>query len=277
MSKLYKLIFKQIQPIHIGMGSYGVVNETRIFIPGWAMWGALTNSLGILEGWNDQDYKTKKSVFEKISCFYPCFDKTGKQENIFFPAYKNGEFGFKSEKNGFYSENKFRAEFVDTFVSTSILPESRSAKEESLHEIDILLPKPKKDFVESAAGDQIYWVGFLKIDEEPSKKLEKRYQIFVGGDRRYGLGLMTLEDVFVEEFECFENKENEIITLKNFYEVDTAAGNNSSDFFIEGKTELIVTRNYEPNNSDSLNHKYCLVPGSKVRKIEGSFSKGIWC
>ena len=272
MSQVYKLIFKQIQPIHIGMGNYGVVNETRIFIPGWTMWGALTNSLGILEGWNDQDYKTKKSVFETISCFYPCFDKTGKQENIFFPAYKNGEFGFKSEKNGFYYENKFRAEFVDTFVSTSILPESRSAKEESLHEIDILLPQPKKDFAGIAGGNQLYWVGYLEIEDG---SLEKINEIFVGGDRRYGLGLMILEEFFKENADIFKNENREEVCLKHFYEIKERT--DCSDFFLEGETELIVTRNYESNNPDSLNHKYCLVPGSKVKKIEGSFSKGIWC
>lgn len=275
MPKLYKLIFKQIQPIHIGMGNYGVVNETRIFIPGWTMWGALTNSLGILEGWNDQEYKSNKSVFEKISCFYPCFDKTGNEDNIYFPVYEKGELGFNSEKDGFYSENKFRAEFVDTFVSTAILPESRSAKEESLHEIDILLPQPKKDFVKTAGGDQIYWVGYLEIGEEPFKKLEKGYQIFVGGDRRYSLGLMTLEDVFVEEFESFEKEENKIITLKNFYDV-THDSNNSSDFFIEGETELIVSKDYLSNNKDSLKHKYCLTPGSKIKIFERNLCKGIW-
>ncbi len=48
--KWYKLVFKQIQPIHIGMGSYGVINETRIFIPGWTMWGALTKAYNLKMG-----------------------------------------------------------------------------------------------------------------------------------------------------------------------------------------------------------------------------------
>lgn len=40
----YKLIFQQIQTMHIEIGSYGVVNETRFFIPGYTMWGALTKA-----------------------------------------------------------------------------------------------------------------------------------------------------------------------------------------------------------------------------------------
>jgi hypothetical protein len=270
MSKLYKLIFKQIQPIHIGMGNYGVVNETRIFIPGWTMWGALTNFLGILEGWNDQDYKSNKSVFEKISCFYPCFEKTGNQENIFFPVYENGEFGFKSEQKDFYSENKFRAEFVDTFVSTAILPESRSAKEESLHEIDILLPQPKKDFVGTAGGNQLYWVGYLDIEDG---LLEKINEIFVGGDRRYGLGLMILEAFDEVSSDLFEKQINEEITLMNFLEIKKG---DNSDFFVQGETELIVTKDYLSNNHESLKSKHCLTPGSKIKGFERNLCRGIW-
>ena len=110
----YKLIFKQVQSIHIGAGNYGVVNETRVFIPGWTMWGALTKAYGIAHGWKNNDWgsESNQKIFENISCFYPAF-KNGDDFEILFPQFKNGEFYL-----GDYSEDEFRAKFVDTFVST---------------------------------------------------------------------------------------------------------------------------------------------------------------
>jgi len=104
--KWYKLVFKQIQPIHIGVGSYGVVNETRIFIPGWTMWGALTKAYNLQ---NNQSLSENQELFENISCFYPCFNKDGK--DVLFPNFENGEFCL-----GKYSEDEFRAKLVDSFV-----------------------------------------------------------------------------------------------------------------------------------------------------------------
>lgn len=60
----HKLVFKQVQPIHIGTGSYGVMNETRIFIPGWTMWGSLTKAYNLEMG---SDLSENQDLFENIS------------------------------------------------------------------------------------------------------------------------------------------------------------------------------------------------------------------
>jgi len=182
--KWYKLVFKQIQPIHIGKGSYGVVNETRIFIPGWTMWGALTKAYNLKTG---TDLSENQGLFENISCFYPSFDKEGKDENILFPKFDKGEFYL-----GNYSEDKFRAKFVDTFMSTAINPGTNAASDESLHELNIILPKVKRDYRENEKEEQIYWVGIVLITEEIKNKLPD--EIYIGGDVRYGLGLIRLVD-----------------------------------------------------------------------------------
>jgi len=178
MKKWYKLVFKQIQPIHIGQGSYGVVNETRIFIPGWTMWGALTKAYNLQKG---NKLSENQDLFKNISCFYPCFDNEGK--DVLFPEFNKGEFYL-----GDYSEDRFRAKFVDTFISTAINPRTNTALGESLHELNIVLPAVKKDYRENEMEDQIYWVGIIELEED--KEMPK--EIYIGGDARYGLGKMVL-------------------------------------------------------------------------------------
>ena len=82
------------------------------------------------------------------------------------------------------SEREFRKEFVTTYTATAINPLSRHAKDESLHEIDTILPK------------NIYWVGYLQIDDK--RKIPKK--IYIGGDSKYGFGLMKLIDTVEENY-----------------------------------------------------------------------------
>ena len=183
--KWYKLRFKQNQPIHIGSTKWGVVNKTEIFIPGWTMWGALTKTFN---QYSKRKLSDNQKLFETITCFYPSFYENG--DKILFPNYKNGLFYLGEE----YSEDKFRYEFTDTFVSTAIIPGLRSAKEESLHEIEILLPQNKE------GKKSLYWVGILGINEEllsSNKDLfnflkEGLKNIYIGGDVKYGFGELQL-------------------------------------------------------------------------------------
>ena len=179
----YKLVFRQVQPIHIGSGSYGVINETRIFIPGWTMWGALTKAYNLK---NNFPLSENQDLFKNISCFYPAF-KERDNFDILFPKFENGEFYL-----GEYSEDKFRAKFVDVFMSTAIDPLSNTALAESLHELNVILPGVKADFAEENKKEekQLYWIGIVQIDD--SEKIPR--EIFIGGDTKYGLGRMVLEN-----------------------------------------------------------------------------------
>ncbi|ACJ75314.1 hypothetical protein THA_854 [Thermosipho africanus TCF52B] len=217
----YKLVFKQVQPIHIGYKRYGVINETRIFIPGWTMWGALTNIYGLYTG----SYEDIDEVFEEISCFWPSFDKGG--NDVLFPSLRYGKLHL-----GNFSEEKFRTMFVDTIISTAISPVLRSAKDESLHEIDVILPRPREEFVrELDANISLYWVGILNIkDQKLLSFLKSGLEIFVGGDIKYGLGLLKLE--YINECE-------EISKFKknNFLEINEEEFNSEN---LDKMGELIV-------------------------------------
>ncbi|EEP61192.1 hypothetical protein [Sulfurihydrogenibium yellowstonense] len=299
--KWYKLVFKQNQPIHIGSTKWGIVNKTEIFIPGWTMWGALTITFNQYS--KESKLSGNQELFETITCFYPSFyeNKNNKLKlNILFPNYKNGLLYL-----GEYSEDKFRYEFTDTFVSTAIIPGLRSAKEESLHEIEVLLPQSKKEIKEENKKEskkekkQLYWVGILGIkDDLPdfikndlSDFLKKGLNIYIGGDVKYGFG--ELELVYDREIESKDNDElkNE---LKNWnideYGCLTLDDNKNIKQFLEfspeikfeGELKLLAEFDFTKNIPEIKNVSYFINIGSKINSkipnlsfklVKGKFEK----
>lgn len=275
MAKIwYKLIFKQISPIHIGIFNYGVLSETRIFIPGWTMWGALVNKYGQHKG-KEEYFEEGKKIFESITCFYP---KLGKKNKVLFPEYKNGEFYL-----GDYSENKFRAKFTDVYVSTSIQPLSLTAKDESLHEIEVILPKSK--FV-NENKENLYWIGLLGIDEDKKEEietfLEKNSNIIVGGDNRYGLGNMKLDELVQlneatndELSNCWGiTKEGKPIFekdkfLKNYFSITDGFYDEIREgeriFHVGTIEHVIIDYDFSSARLKAEKSKICVIPGSKIK------------
>jgi hypothetical protein len=199
MGKWYQLTFQQLQPLHIGAGKWGIVNETAIFIPGQTIWGALVNKYLIEKGVGGEEFQKIKEKFEKISNFFPAFSEDGE---FFTPTYQEGEFGYllppqsgnSSEERRFISESEFRYSFVDTLLQTAIEPGSRRAKDESLHEMDYILPTPKNglpSLSENNPTPSLYWKGIIFLEEEGGF-LEEGLELYLGGDTRYGVGLVRL-------------------------------------------------------------------------------------
>jgi len=271
MAKIwYKLIFKQISPLHIGIFNYGVLSETRIFIPGWTMWGALVNRYGQYKG-NEESFEEGKKIFESITCFYPRLEK---EDEILFPELENGQFYL-----GKYSENEFRAKFTDVYISTSIQPLSLTAKDESLHEIEVILPRSK--FIKENNGN-LFWVGLLGINEDKNEEvkvfLEKNVNIIVGGDSRYGLGNMKyekLEKATEEDLnEWGITEEGKLIfeknkSLKNYFSITDGFYDeikNGERIFNIGTIEhVIIYYDFSSAKLKTEKSKVCVIPGSKIK------------
>ncbi|QTA38174.1 hypothetical protein JYK00_01135 [Thermosipho ferrireducens] len=276
--KWYKLVINQIQPIHLGKAVYGVLGETRIFIPGQTVWGALAKAYCINK---KLPFEKNKNLFEEITCFYPAFDN----QSFLKPRFSGGEFYL-----GDLPEREFKLLFADTFVSTAVLPETKSAKDESLHEIEYILPRHKKELESTELykkltqlgykNSNLKWVGLIKLEENIKKEIEGM-EIYVGGDVRYGFGLMKITKI-TETYKSMEEDFNiiseikkgkinnadfpsENITLLNFFCID------NTDVKIEGKIEIIIEKDFYDNNRQNIEGKivhagYYAVPGSKILK-----------
>ncbi|SFQ19374.1 hypothetical protein [Caldicoprobacter faecalis] len=295
--KWYRLVFKQEQPIHIGALKWGVMNETEIFIPGWTMWGALTSQFlkfkfGRVRDKEENEGKVEyppevescdierfKKFFECITNFYPALRRIEKEDESrlfepLFPHYKRGIFHL-----GGYSEERFRFEFVDTFVSTAVEPLSRGAKDESLHEIEYILPQSNVE--------QLYWVGLLGFEEEQLQEtesfLKELLEIYVGGDSRYGFGRLTLTGIEclndedeegksedrqksgelaewgLDKNGCLCRDENDDnLVLRQFLEC-------SPEIKFEGEIKLIADFDFAQNIPRAQEAKYYINVGSKVK------------
>lgn len=227
----HKVTLRQIQPIHLGHRKHGVINETRVFITGQMMWGALTNAYFHKTGQYD------KELFENIGCFYPIVDNVE-----LLPKFKDGEFYLDE-----MSEKEFRQKYVTTLLSTAINPNTKNAKDESLHELDVILP------------NSISWVGYVKCDKE---QLEKIKEIYIGGDSRYGLGLM--------KFEAIEETTDYTQTpIKGKIETSTK-GEPLTNFVkftnqkFEGSLELLAEYDFSENRPKILNSSFYISSGSKI-------------
>ncbi|MDD3050300.1 MAG: hypothetical protein PHR06_04070 [Candidatus Cloacimonetes bacterium] len=197
--KWYEVTLKPLQPLHIGSGNYGVVNPTWIYLPGWTIWGALTASFGIKNGWDKKNLSNEqKELFEEVSNFYPVID--GK---ILFPKYKKGEFCL-----GEFSEKQFRFFATDTFTSTAINASYQSANESSLHEIEYLLPKTKED-----KPKDIYWKGIINIEDDLRDFLSSGSVISIGGERSKGFGRVIIYKVNQLEEKEKWNIEEDIVSF----------------------------------------------------------------
>jgi len=244
----YKVIFRQLQPIHVGQGRFGVLGQTRIFIPGWTMWGALTKAFNIKQG---VSLENNQDLFETITNVFPTFDPEGNLDNILFPHYQDGYFFL-----GEYREDHFRAEFCEVFMSTAVRPISRQAKDASLHELEFILPKGKTE------KQQLYWVGWIELENKDDIPKE----IYVGGDRRYGFGLLELHG---------ESKQEDYPNVKSIWFVQY---NLAKDNIEQGKLELIPEFEFfkgEVVNNEKNNFRfnaevtdYFWIPGSEIKKTD---------
>jgi len=274
MNKIwYKIKFRQKTPIHIGtLNNYGVLSETRLFIPGCTMWGALVNKYGKMNGGNDEDYERGKNLFESITCFFPKIEGSG----LLFPCYIKGKYSF-----GSYSEEMLRLVLTDVYVSTSIKPETLSAKDESLHETEILLPKLK-----GKEPRQVYWEGLLAIDRQMVEEVlgffKEDLEIVVGGDTRYGFGNLTLdsppEKATEEDLNMWnirDRKPDFEREIRNY----AALVNGISSF--EGEVERVITNFDFSRATPVVKEKHSLLvvkPGGKLKvRVENVIlSKGIY-
>ena len=264
----YKIVLEQEQPIYIGYKRYGVLAETRIFIPGQTMWGALTKAYNLMK---ENSLNSNQELFEQITCFYPSFDK----ENILKPNFKNRGFHL-----GDLSEKEFRLLFVDSFISTAILPETRTAKDGSLHEIEFILPKPKKALENTELwkkitevgykNENLKWIGLVCLNDDSLKDELENLKIFIGGDVRYGYGLMKVmkvikiaEDNILEEFNVKNNKitKGKMINPSGKRSLNYLEFNPTIKF--EGKLELLPEFDFY-NKRKITNAKYYIIPGSKI-------------
>jgi hypothetical protein len=257
----YQLVFEQMQPLHIGKLNYGVISETEIFIPGQTMWGALTKSYNLL---NKEDLSKNQELFSSVTCFFPSFDGI----HPLAPSYKNGVLHLGEN----VSEDEFRFTFVDTVVTTAITPLTRGAIDESLHEIDYLLPRPKNELPEKNIYKEntLKWIGLIGIEKSYSyihDFLQKdNLLISVGGKIKYGFGQLLLKYINKIDGHNLEvwnlNEQGELCinnVLRNFVQIIS-----DTEFKWDGNIVPIAEFDFTKNVPVIIKASFYISVGSRI-------------
>lgn len=271
----YETIFKVLTPVHVGYHKLGIIDRTRYYVPGKNFWGGLTAKITPYLGFD----------YERVGAFL--------KENIVFCyhyVYCNGRL-YKPEFRDdgvYYYENirryQFEKRFIGSLSHTAIKGETFTAQEESLHEVEFILDRDKKEkqqvylkgyfFVRDGAGknqDLQLTAGEqdIKINDYSLKNFLTNEGLQVGGELRYGFGQLRLENMEKKESSTGQSKFPTIEFNNNSF-LPSHLLVNKNNIQIKGDVEAVYGREWDSNegagNNKSFNGFLAWVPGSRLQQ-----------
>ncbi len=259
--RLFNWQFKVCSPLHIGYHKTMHLFRTRPYVPGRHIWAALTDKLTLLLG--TTDYQKVGRALEEAFCFsylYPCLE----EGCIYIPCYtkdKGLTFGLG---DGFLTGREFEKKFLSSAASAAIDPQSFTAEEGMLHQVEFVTPH-------LAGGSEnentsVYLKGLLWVREGGTSAFQVRVdnsniafiaggcsneidfaaelaeRLQVGGERHYGFGLLKLK--LLQQVKYVEEKTMRSITgfPGSWHE------NKTSVYVTLGKNEPVWGHVLEPAN-----------------------------
>lgn len=260
--KAYLVSFRLLSPMHIGWRKLGNLQQTRPYVTGRNLWGALTARLTReLGGSNYQEIGEQIDTQLAFTYFYP--SKQPEEVSLWPWGEKRDEFAWA---------------FLGSYASTA-LEDSHSAEPGSLHETEFIA-------VRTRDAQQVYMVGY--IFEKSDCQLDWKSalgKLQLGGERGYGWGRVEGKWKEVKDNRCFDydlDCEGDYPLLTASEEVQLLAHLRASDIPMEGIIEPLVGRETETNTGSfgkTLSKaEICWTPGSKVI-MDGKFlikKRGIW-
>ena len=247
---LHRWVWQLEAPLFIGMPPAGTLNRCRLYIPARAMHGAVSAELARING----DEQSKFPDYGKfgheigLNCRFTYLYPAQKNSNhyvVWLPKYKylKGLRWYPSSRQEDRSDRTFRQYLLDSRPGTAIAPETDSASEGTLRETECINPYWRGS---TAKPNPVFFVGYLFLRNNGFRRqLENIDAVFVGGDTRYGLGKIRLEQwddlhtdlsVFGKPV-CLDNGDPEIKT--DFVLGHVMADNKSPIKGIRGTKELL--------------------------------------
>ncbi|RZN14853.1 MAG: hypothetical protein EF812_04365 [Methanosarcinales archaeon] len=257
---LYQVSLRILSPIHIGWRKTGNLQQTRPYVTGKTLWGALTARL-VRDLGNNNYQKMGKIVNDKLmfTYFYPTTDSS---KVVVWP---------------WDDSDKFSWMYLGSYASTAL--KDKIVDEGMLHETEYISTKTRD-------GKQVYLMGYI-IEKEGCELAwrEALKRIQIGGERGYGWGRVKLIDKPKKSKYCFNsyafdsNRDIPQITVQKDKPILAHAlvdGLNCN-----GTIEPFVGRETNENKEFGgvvSRAEICWIPGSAVKR-ETMFmmsEKGIW-
>ena len=241
MWKAHQIVLELLSPLHVGHRRIGNLASTRRYVPGRAIWGALTARITRDAG--GQDYaEVGRRVHEELAWTYFFVSATPGKVPL-WPWGGNG--------------HEFEWLYLSSFASTA-LEDGHSAEEGALHEVEHIAPRTR-------FGDQVYLTGYLF--EREGSTLNWRgalNRLQIGGERSYGWGRVRPFAVTPLEGPCFgiypahTNSDRPVIEAPGGLALAAHTLAFDSDNY-EGAIEPLVGR-----ETDTANSAFGVLPSSAV-------------
>ena len=172
-----RVTFRLLSPMHIGWRKLGNLQQTRPYVTGRSLWGALTARL--TREHRSKDYEGMgKKVDEQLAFtyFYPSTSKDTDAVEL-WPWEDDWD--------------KFAWAFLGSYASTA-LENGRSAEAGSLHETEFIAPYTRDE-------EPVYLVGYIFEREDCQLDWQSALnKLQLGGERSYGWGRVGLEKPYDE-------------------------------------------------------------------------------
>jgi len=186
---LYTAIYELRSPLHIGYHKVGNVQRTRYYIPARNLWGAVTEAL-TRRGFSTPD--APQGDYQQIGEWVKTHCAFGYwfiQENgqLLYPHYEEWKL-----KYGHLTASDFERRYLDAHVTTALDPSTTSAEEGSLHEVEFIAAY-NQDGMQTRVGGWVFLdETALQLLGEESKWSSWLGDLQIGGERRYGFGMLRL-------------------------------------------------------------------------------------
>ncbi|HEY4034482.1 MAG TPA: hypothetical protein VGL94_11020 [Ktedonobacteraceae bacterium] len=264
----YHVSLRMLSPMHIGWRKLGNLQQTRAYITGRTLWGALTARITREQGRND--YREIGRLVDEYLTF-----------TYFYPSTKPNTVTHWPWPNQW---DEFAWTFLSSYASTA-LEDGHSAEAGSLHETEFIAP-----YARDEEQKPVFLVGYIfeRGDCNPLlhgwRKALDRLQI--GGERSYGWGRVRLEGTceLVTTNKCFGydlfcDKDHPQITVPEDKELLAHTVDPNNDH-ITGSIEPLLGRETQKSGfGESFSDvEICWVPGSKAAQSKPFQiqQKGIW-
>lgn len=184
----YKIAFRLLSPMHIGWRKLGNLQQTRSYVTGRNLWGAITARLTREQGSNE--YKAISNLVDReltFTYFYPSVSPDPEKVSL-WP----------------WDTDEFSWAFLGSYASTA-LENSRNAEEGSLHETEFIAPYARNT-IQNSEPLPVYLVGYIFArDDSKLAWREALSKLQIGGERSYGWGRVSLEGIKPEATKCFDD------------------------------------------------------------------------
>lgn len=250
MWKAHRVVLELLSPLHVGHRKIGNVGDTRCYLPGRALWGALTSRITRDEG--HQDYLRVGSQMQHELAWTYFFPSTN-QDTVFLWPWED-------------NRQEFEWLYLSSLASTA-LEDGHTADEGTLHEVEYIVPRTR-------SGSQVYLLGYVfERDATKLKWKEALERIQAGGERSYGWGRMRLLKAVPCNGSCFEIYPTHCDTDRPVIEVLTgralaahAVASDTDDY--QGRVEPLVGRETDTRTAafgaSPSSAVVCWAPGTKT-------------